>query len=102
MKYLQVKEISPKQSKIKSLDQFLDHNGLLRVGGRVRKANIKFDKKIQIMLPQRHHLTNLIILDQHYKQLHPGPQTIIIICHLRTWHLHTSHHVKRTEVVFLI
>ena len=41
------------------------HEGLLRVGGRISKAPISFDAKHPIILPYRHHVTELIIQAFH-------------------------------------
>ena len=58
-----------KKSKIpahmKKLHPFLDEKGILRVGGRLENALIKFEAKHPIVLPYRHHVTNLIISQHH-------------------------------------
>lgn len=83
-----------KRSKIKSLDPFLDNDKLLRVGGRIRKAKIEFGTKFPIILPQRHPLTNLIILDQHHKQLHAGPQSILSLLRETYWPINGRNAVR--------
>lgn len=55
------------------LHPFLDVNGLLRVGSRLMHAGLKYEQKHQIILPGRHHVTDLIIRDAHISQLHAGP-----------------------------
>lgn len=48
--------------------------GPIRVGGRLRSAHISMETKHPIVLPQHHHVVDLII-DHSYKQnLHSGPQ----------------------------
>lgn len=82
---LQSSKCLPKQSSILSLNPFLDKDNLLRVGGRIRNSNESFDVKFPIILPQKHQLTRLIILNQHHKQLHAGPQAILAALRQRFW-----------------
>lgn len=67
------------------MDPFLDNDGLLRVGGRIRKAHVDFNCKFPVILPQKHLLTRLIVLDQHHKQLHAGAQTLLANLRERFW-----------------
>ena len=61
-----------KGSKLVSLDPQV-HDGMLRVGGRLHHAPIPEQSKHQIILPKRHHITELIIRHGHYNQcLHQG------------------------------
>ena len=46
---------------------FLDKDGLLRIGGRLRQANIESDRKHPVILPKKHHITQLIIHHFHVK-----------------------------------
>ena len=43
------------------LDPFLDRNGLLRVGGRIKRSNLPPEVKFPVILPRKSHLANLII-----------------------------------------
>ncbi|CAB0005310.1 unnamed protein product, partial [Nesidiocoris tenuis] len=54
----------------KKLGLFLDDNGILRVGGRLKYAQIPFDAKHPALLPQDSELTNLIINQAHEDCLH--------------------------------
>lgn len=60
-------------SKLRSLNPFLDDNGILRVGGRLRHANIPEEAKHQIILPNGNTFSKLIIAQCHKKTLHGGP-----------------------------
>lgn len=66
-----------KKSKIKKLDPFLDNDNILRVGGHLRKAPVQYDRKFQIILSYKSHVTDLIIQNEHLKQLHAGPQAVL-------------------------
>lgn len=52
-------------SSLYRLDPFLDKDGVLRVGGRIRKASIAEEVKHPIILPRRGHILWLIIKHFH-------------------------------------
>ncbi|GFR23233.1 integrase catalytic domain-containing protein [Trichonephila clavata] len=64
------------RSKILSFNPFLDHSNILRVGGRLRHANLAYGHKHPILLPKRHILTDLIIRHYHEILLHAGTQLV--------------------------
>lgn len=61
-------------SNLKSLYPFVDHNGILRVTGRLQNANLPAERKHPIILPSNSHLTTLIIQHHHHHLLHAGFQ----------------------------
>ena len=61
-----------KTSSLHTLDPFLDINGVLRVGGRIKKANLTDSLKTPIILPKAGHVTTLIIRHVHEKTQHSG------------------------------
>ena len=54
------------------LSPFLDDQGLVRVGGRLRNANIFFNEKHPVILPNDHPFTELLIVHHHGEARHPG------------------------------
>lgn len=74
-----------KHCSISSLDPFLDKNGIIRVGGRLRNANMTYSEQFPIILGQKHILTKLIILDYHHKQLHAGSQALLASLRTKYW-----------------
>lgn len=70
-----------KRSILHTLCPIIDSIGTLRVGGRLERAELRYDRKHPIILPANNHLTLLIIRDTHLKTLHGGPQ--IMLNHLR-------------------
>ena len=54
------------------MSPFLDENGLLRVGGRIRKPHVPFQIKHPIILPRRCTTTNNIIQHLYEKIQHGG------------------------------
>lgn len=63
-----------KTSKLLHLNAFLDDKGVIRVGGRLRNADIRYSAQHQMVLPAKHIVTRLIISHEHAKQLHAGPE----------------------------
>ena len=54
------------------LDPYLDAEGIMRVGGRLRRADVPKDVKHPVILPRRSHATELIIQDCHHAIKHQG------------------------------
>ncbi len=63
----------PTTSPLLKLQPVICKSGMLRVGGRLRHANIPEDQKHQILLPKGHHVTTCIIWDHHIRNFHAGP-----------------------------
>ncbi|XP_063979920.1 uncharacterized protein LOC135163945 [Diachasmimorpha longicaudata] len=76
---------TPYTGKFKPLAPFIDSHGILRVGGRLQKANISFDQKHPILLPKNHHITNIIIQEEHSTRMHPGVQTTLHCLRRQFW-----------------
>ena len=55
-----------KSTRLAALSPFKDDDGLLRVGGRLEKADISFETKHPMIIPSKHHLVDLVI--QHHKR----------------------------------
>ncbi|XP_055309640.1 uncharacterized protein LOC129573278, partial [Sitodiplosis mosellana] len=60
-----------------SLRPILDKNGILRVGGRIDKANVAYDKKHQFIVPPKSRLSYLIIHHAHGITMHGGAQLMM-------------------------
>ena len=50
---------------MRELTPYLDEYGLLRVGGRLQRAELPFEQTHPLILPKRHELTGLLIADYH-------------------------------------
>ncbi|XP_072384591.1 uncharacterized protein [Diabrotica undecimpunctata] len=72
-----------RNSNLISLNPFLK-DGILRVGGRIKNADFStFSQRHPILLPSDHHITTCIIRDEHYKNLHAGPQLLLLTLRTR-------------------
>ena len=61
-----------KTSSLYKLDPFVDHDGIIRVGGRIRRADTPVDLKHPVIIPRKGHLTELLIQHHHLKVNHMG------------------------------
>ncbi|XP_026462660.1 uncharacterized protein LOC113365282, partial [Ctenocephalides felis] len=77
------------------LNPFLDEQNILRVGGRLEKANISYDQKFPIILPAKNHVTDLILLQEHQRLLHAGVQTVLANIRLRFWPINARNRIKQ-------
>ena len=67
-------ETVPKSSKLYRLDPFVDNNGVLRVGGRLRRATLEFGEKHPVLIPKKNHVADLITRHYHRQVHHQGRQ----------------------------
>lgn len=58
---LQGRSMPRNATSLQKLDPFLDQNGALCVGGRIRRANLKEDINFPILLPRDGHITKLLV-----------------------------------------
>jgi hypothetical protein len=82
-------------SKLISLSPFIDDTGLLRVGGRLKNAPLKYDQKHPLLLPKNHSVTNVLIESIHKQQLHGGCQTTIAALRRQYWILSCRNAVRK-------
>ncbi|XP_058816615.1 uncharacterized protein LOC131679881 [Topomyia yanbarensis] len=68
----------PKRSSLYKLCPVADENGMLRMQGRLSNCQFVEDAvKRPILLPKRHHVTNLVIADIHEKYRHINHETVL-------------------------
>jgi len=65
---------SLKASHLYHLDPFLDNYGILRVGGRLRRAEMEYGEKHPVMLPKNHHVSRLVAKHHTLQVHHQGRQ----------------------------
>lgn len=83
-----------RKSRILSLQPFLDNDGLLRVGGRLKRAPGPFDERHPLILPHTGALVSLLITDAHQKTFHSGPKMTCAQLQQRFWILGVRNAVK--------
>ena len=65
-------KIVKKASTLYKMDPFLDNDGVLRVGGHLRNAEIPAAAKYPVVLPKKGHVTRFIISHYHDSIYHQG------------------------------
>ena len=68
-------QVSPK-SRLASLSPFLDGDEIVRVGGRIERADIPFSSRHPIVLSPDNELSRLIVMDCHEKLRHEGVEHV--------------------------
>ena len=68
---------SNRSSKLSALNPFIDEDGLMRVGGRLANSNLSREQRNPVLLPSRHHVTDLIIRETHLRNYHAGIQSTL-------------------------
>ncbi|GFT41772.1 integrase catalytic domain-containing protein [Trichonephila clavipes] len=85
MNGIQNSAMVPSNSRVKTLNPFIDSEGILRVGGRLRNSDINYNQKFPILLPSKHKLTYLIVEYFHKKFLHSGSQSLLYQIRQNFW-----------------
>ncbi|XP_058816773.1 uncharacterized protein LOC131680066 [Topomyia yanbarensis] len=70
---------------MQNLCPLLDHEGLLRVGGRLRHSKLPFDVKHQWILPANNPVVRSLIKAIHQENLHIGPSGLMAILRQQFW-----------------
>ncbi|XP_050056095.1 uncharacterized protein LOC126549771 [Aphis gossypii] len=72
-------------SSLAQLAPFLDPNGIIRVGGRLKFSTLDESAKHPVLLPKNSVLTRLIILHYHQCLLHGGMRLVMSMIHRKFW-----------------
>ncbi|XP_058456427.1 uncharacterized protein LOC131433839 [Malaya genurostris] len=80
----------------RSLHPFIDPNdAILRVGGRLRNAQVPYEYKHQALLPERHPLTITLIRYLHQTNLHSSQRSLLAIVRQRYWPLRAKNIIRK-------
>ena len=82
-------------SSLKKLNPMLDQDGMIRVGGRLKHAPLTYESKHQIILPYRHHITDLIIAHHHQESGHMGQEFVLSCLRQNYWIIKGRSAVRR-------
>ncbi|XP_043466286.1 uncharacterized protein LOC122501086 [Leptopilina heterotoma] len=83
-----------RSSSLTSLNPFLDKDGLLRVGGRLKNSTLSYNERYPIILPKSHHITILIIRFEHEINYHSGSQATLNAVRSNYWPINGMSTVK--------
>lgn len=82
-------------SKLKMFNPYIDQEGILRIEGRLQKANLSLEQKHPIILPKNNHVTDLIIAQEHNNLHHAGMQTTLYSLRQKYWLIDGRNQVKK-------
>lgn len=80
--------------KLRNLNPILEQ-GILRVGGRIKHANLTFAQLHPIILPSKHHVSKIIIDELHQTYLHIGPSGLLSLLRQRFWILDARNRIQQ-------
>jgi len=92
---LKTKGTVAKRSQLLSLSPFLDEQGIIRVGGRLRHSALGYNERHPILLSPNSSFIQLVIAHEHRKQLHAGVQATLAAIRTRYWLLSARNSVKK-------
>ncbi|XP_035233025.1 uncharacterized protein LOC118204843 [Stegodyphus dumicola] len=75
----------PNSSKVLNLCPFLDHDGILRVGGRLKNNDLSEMRKHPMILPTKHNFTVIVINHLHVLYFHAGAETTLSLIRSKFW-----------------
>lgn len=87
---------SQKRNNYSGLSPFVDSDGLIRVGGRLKYSSIPYDGKHQLLLPDKHQVTLALIRKLHEEHLHVGQRGLLSIVRERFWPINAKSLIKKT------
>ncbi|XP_058811185.1 uncharacterized protein LOC131676075 [Topomyia yanbarensis] len=77
-----------KRSHVRQMSPFLDQEKVMRVGGRLKLAQLPYQMKHPALLPSFHPLSRLIAMNYHEKMLHAGGRLLLSAMREEFWPLH--------------
>jgi len=77
------------------LRPFLDGEGMLRVGGRLQNSTLEYQSKHQLLLPSKHHVTKLLVMDVHESVGHLGQEYVLAKLRHNYWIIQGRAAVRR-------
>ncbi|XP_078380254.1 uncharacterized protein LOC144663213 [Oculina patagonica] len=95
---LREKKCVTKTSVLFRLDPFIGDDGLLRVGGRLRRASLEYGEKHPVLLPKGHHISKLIVRHYHCQVHHQGRQITHGAIRQAGYWLVNGHHTVSKEL----
>ena len=83
---------------LRRLTPFLDCDGIMRVGGRLQLSGLAYDIQHPMILPAKHHVTELVIRRAHEKVGHSrGIGAIMSELQQRFWIIHGREAIKKLK-----
>ncbi|XP_061191724.1 uncharacterized protein LOC133199952 [Saccostrea echinata] len=84
-----------RNSYVRKLDPVLDEDGLLRVGGRLQRANMPTECKHPFILPKNHHISTLILRQIHEDLKHSDKNHMMAVLREKYWLVHAASAIRK-------
>lgn len=86
----------PLNNKLNKLNPMVEKDsGLLRVGGRLSNSDLPYNQRHPMILPEKHHFTELIIETLHNENLHVGLNGLLASLRRRFWPVNAKRAIHR-------
>ena len=85
MRSLRAGETLPTSNKLASLCPFIGDDQIVRVGGRLKKADVPYNAKHPIILPGNHHVTKTLIEWTHRRKGHVACEHVLSLLREQYW-----------------
>jgi len=85
LKSLKGHKVVDKSSPLKSLNPFINKDGLIRVGGRLSRSTLDYDTKHPYILPPESSLSALVIRDNHLRTHHGSIRETLSTVRQKFW-----------------
>ncbi|XP_074612382.1 uncharacterized protein LOC141866735 [Acropora palmata] len=86
-----------RHSHLKPLTPVMDELGVLRFGRRLDREELPYDAAHPMILPKKHHITQLIIADVHNRCRHAGVNHVLAQVRNRDWVIDGRQEVKNWD-----
>lgn len=91
-----IRKNQPVKGKLRNLNPMFDETErLLRVGGRIRHSDLPREQKHPLILPEGHHLTEILIDALHRENLHVGRNGLLAVIRRRFWPVNAKRVIHR-------
>lgn len=78
------------------LKPFIDlQDGILRVGGRIKRALVPYDSRHQMLLPAGHPFSMAVVRSMHRLNLHIGQKSLLAMVRQRFWPLRVKSTIRK-------
>ncbi|VEN64130.1 unnamed protein product [Callosobruchus maculatus] len=82
-------------SKILSLNPYLDEFGLLRIGGRIKHSDLSSEHKHPLLINDKHPFSLLIIQYEHFRHFHAGNQATLTAVRQTFWLINGRNAIRK-------
>lgn len=87
----------PCVKQLQRLSPFLDKNGLIRVGGRLKNSTLDYSQRHPILIPKKHPLVSILVRYFHVSHLHAGVKLTQAAISHKFW-IVSARQTIRTEI----